>query len=567
MQAERLAGPDRTWPPARVGALPGQRLRLSQAARTLGWLAGWLAAGAALRFWSSGWFPLREDEALYAYWARLISSGQDPMLERVAVDKPPFFLYALAQFFTWFGPSEASGRLLSQAASLLAILLVWGLAQRIYGARTASLAVALFALSPFAIAFAPTLYTDPTLTAWLLAALLAATLRFGRGIGWRLVSGLLAGAATGLALGMAFDTKQNALLFIPLAAGALVLAQGSHAAHFPRNRRANLAAVVLALLASAAGFYFIWFKVWQWDGWRVLPAEIPSFWEQAWNTYGGLQMATPAEWPRRLAAWTGVWRWLGGGWLGTLALVGLAGTAVFASLQATRRRWKGVPQDSSNAPAVQPSSALAPYAFDLLFFIFAVAYVLAHVVFTFQPWDRYLLLVAPLLALLAARGLLAVWRVLRGRPALRAVALACLAGVLVWGAGLAALARIPVGGDHGAWSGIETVARYLQQTVPDDRGVLYQRWEGWHWNWYLWEGPHGRVYWADAGMLVDDLRPDPTGYQRFVVFPAWHDDERPALEQALAPLGLRLDARLIVRDGAQGPVRFTVYQIVAAEGG
>ncbi len=567
MQAERLAGPDRVWTPARAGALPGRRLRLSQAARTLGWLVGWLAAGAALRLWSSGWFPLREDEALYAYWARLISSGQDPMLERVAVDKPPFFLYALAQFFTWFGPSEASGRLLSQAVSLLSILLVWGLAQRIYGARTAGLAVALFALSPFAIAFAPTLYTDPTLTAWLLVALLAASLRFGRGTGWRLASGLLAGLAAGLALGMAFDTKQNAVLFIPLVVGALILAQGSQAAPSPPSRGANLVAVLFSLLAAAAGFYFIWFKVWQWDGWRVLPAEIPSFWEQAWNTYGGLQMATPAEWPWRFAAWMGVWRWLGGGWLGTLALAGLAGMAAFASMRAIRRRWRGDAHQSRSVPAAQPSPAFTPYAFDLLFFSFAFAYILAHVLFTFQPWDRYLLPAAPLLALLAARGLLAAWRVLGRRPALRMAVLACLAGALVWGASLAAAARIPVGGDHGAWSGIEVVARYLQQAVPDDRGVLYQRWEGWHWNWYLWDGPQGRVYWADAGMLVDDLRADPTGYQRFVVFPAWHDDERPALEQALAPLDLRLDARLIVRDRTEGPVRFTVYQIVAAEGG
>lgn len=216
MQAERVAGAGMAWQPGQAGAILGRRLRARRALATAGWLVGWLAVGAGLRGWSSGRFPLREDEALYAFWARLISSGLDPMLERVAVDKPPFFLYALAQFFTWFGPSEASGRLLSQIASFLSIFLVGALAWRMYGRRTAMVALPLAALSPFAISFAPTLYTDPTLTAWLLLALLAASLRRGRGLGWRLASGLLAG----LALGMAFDTKQNALLFVPLVLGA-----------------------------------------------------------------------------------------------------------------------------------------------------------------------------------------------------------------------------------------------------------------------------------------------------------------------------------------------------------
>jgi len=82
------------------------------------WVTAWLALGMFLRIWSLGRFPLREDEALYAYWARLISSGQDTMLEWVAVDKPPFFIYALASFFEWFGPSLESGWMLNLLASL-----------------------------------------------------------------------------------------------------------------------------------------------------------------------------------------------------------------------------------------------------------------------------------------------------------------------------------------------------------------------------------------------------------------------------------------------------------------
>ena len=53
------------------------------------WVTVWLSFGMFLRVWSLGRFPLREDEALYAYWARLISSGQDTMLEWVAVAPMP----------------------------------------------------------------------------------------------------------------------------------------------------------------------------------------------------------------------------------------------------------------------------------------------------------------------------------------------------------------------------------------------------------------------------------------------------------------------------------------------
>ncbi len=280
------------------------------------WAPAWLALGIFLRIWSFGRFPLREDEALYAYWARLISSGQDTMLEWVAVDKPPFFIYTLARFYEWFGPSVESGRMLNLLVSFLSLILLWLLARRIYDPRTARWSLALFALSPFAISFAPTLYTDPMLVAWLLLALLVAS--YGSGLG------------AGLALGMAFATKQNALLFTPLILGAVLLGAypaswqrwleksgiTHHASRFTTRllllRFHSAQASVLRLLAFAAGFYIIWFKVWQWDGWRILPSFIPSFWEQSWNSYGGLALVGPAQWPERIAQWWEAGQWLGG---------------------------------------------------------------------------------------------------------------------------------------------------------------------------------------------------------------------------------------------------------------
>ena len=524
------------------------------------WVSVWLALGALLRVWSWGRYPLREDEALYAYWARLISSGQDAMLERVAVDKPPFFIYTLARFFEWFGPSVASGWLLNLLASFLSLLLLWWLARRIYGPRTARWALALFALSPFAIAFAPTLYTDPMLVMWLLLALLAAS--YGSGLG------------AGLALGMAFATKQNALLFAPLVLGAVLL--GTAPAFWQRWRKKINAThhvsritnrpltSVFRLLVFAAGFYYVWFKVWQWDGWRILPVEIPSFWEQSWRSYGGLALVGPAQWPGRIAQWWEVGQWLGGWLVGTIALVVLVAVGMKQSTVNNQQSTKNGAGGDSQSAIRNPQFAIRNWS--LLLVVFILAYLALHVVVSFQAWDRYLLGLAPLLALLAARGLVVAWDGLAGRRLLR-WGLALLVGFsLLWGAGQAATAHIPIGGDHGAYTGIEEVADYLQTHVPARRGVVYQRWLGWHWNWYLWDGPRGRVYWADPAMLLADIRTAPEGYERYVVFPGWHLDERAALERALAAEGLDLAERLIVRHPEDGRVQFVVYEIVAGDG-
>ena len=516
------------------------------------WVTAWLALGMFLRIWSLGRFPLREDEALYAYWARLISSGQDTMLEWVAVDKPPFFIYTLASFFEWFGPSLQSGWMLNLLASFLSLVLLWLLARRIYGSRAARWALVLFALSPFAISFAPTLYTDPMLVAWLLLALLAVS--YGSGLG------------AGLALGMAFATKQNALLFSPLIIGAVLLGtsptfwqqwiENARITHHVSRFTSRPLTSVLRLLTLAAGFYIIWFKVWQWDGWRILPSFIPSFWEQSWNSYGGLVLVEPAQWPERMAQWWEVGQWLGGWTIGTFVLVGLIVMGMVGKKQLIINNQQLI---------VNRTSDLRYWS--LLFSTFILAYLLLHIVFSFQAWDRYLLGLTPLLAMLAARGLVVGWDTVQDRKILR-WGLAMVVGISVlWGAGQATAARLPIGGDHGAYAGIEGVASYLQAQVPAHRGVLYQRWLGWHWNWYLWGGPEGRVYWSEPAMLLDDIRTSPHGYSRYVVFPGWHIAERAPLEKALAVDDLGLAERLIVNHPDDGRLQFAVYEIVDGDGG
>ena len=523
------------------------------------WAGFWLLLGIALRIWQFNWFPLREDEALYSAWARLISSGRDVMLERVAVDKPPLFLYTLARWFEWFGPSDAAGRSLNVLISVITLLLAWLLARRLFGPRAGRWSLALFALSPFAISFAPTVYTDPMLTLWIALALLAAS--------WRL--GLLAG----LSLGMAFATKQNALLFIPLILLALPLGRwprwGKARYTELRNRLKakegagywvlGIGYWTLPILLSAVGFGYIWRKVWQWNGWRIPPAEIPDFWTQSWHSYGGLGLAPLADWPARLADWSEVWRWWSGFSVGTTVIAVLSFVAVMAAWRRVFSNQYSVIGRQSEASSLFAArcSRFAPY-WLLLFAVFSAGYLALHFFFGFQAWDRYLLPLTPLSATLSAWGALWLWERARGWRALWRWGGALLVTLtLLVGAGRAASAKIPVGGDHGAYSGLLTVADYLRENTPAYHGVVYQRWLGWQWDWYLWDGPP-RVYWASPQMLVDDLAADRYGYTRFVVFPRWRLDEKPALDRALAGAGLHLQERLRVQEGE---TKFVVYEI------
>jgi len=519
----------------------------------------WLLIGLWLRLWQFGWHPLREDEALYGYWARLITSGRDVMLERVAVDKPPFFIYALARWFEWFGPSDAAGRSFNVLISFVTMILVWLLARRLFGPRVGRWSLAFYALSPFAISFAPTMYTDPLLTLWIVLALMAAS--------WRM--GLLAG----LGLGMAFATKQNALLFIPLILLALPLGEFpsvfskqysvfSRKAGNTGRRILEIGYWGLPLVMAALGFAYLWRKVWQWDSWRILPAEIPDFWTQSWHSYGGLSLIPPADIFERLTQWWEVWRWWGGGAAGTVVIAGLSVAAVVASIRRIRNRAHAIsPTSSEKAPSsTQVASRNADY-WILLFAAFAIGYLALHFFLSFQAWDRYLLPLTPLSAMLSAYGALWLWEQARGwRRLWQWSAAGLIAVALALGAGRAAVARIPIGGDHGAYDGLLAVASYLRQQTPDHHGVVYQRWLGWQWDWYLWDGPP-REYWASPKMLSADIAQNRYGYTRFVVFPGWQLKEKPPLDAALADLGLHLEERLRVIDPRSGDVRFIVYQI------
>ncbi len=549
-------------------------------------LASMMLAGLLLRLPPLWAHRFHQDEALYASWGLLISTQRDVMLRTVPVDKPPLFLYVLAHFFTWLGPSEVVARLPGLLAGLLSIPLVYALARRLYGEHTAWVATTLFTASPMAILFSPTAFTDPLMIFFGLAGCLAAA--YG---GWGLA---------GLGIGMAAITKQQGIFFLPLVLGlGWVISgrgdAGTRGREDTETRRHLLFGYRLSVIARLAALgptlpgrwsapiaaslfvlgvgYPIW-KAIQWDSWRYLPPDRPGFLAQSAISYGGLWLTSLAEWPARAIKWLPWLSYLTGSpWLNALLAIGLPGLA----WQAWRQKlgdWKSrllplrsLPPQAENRPS---SPVVLPTAWrtDLILLGYGLVYMALHIVVNFQIWDRYLLPLAPIVALLGARVVLTLaeatlrgWEQRFGPAARRAGVLAMTALftlMLASPAVTAAKSGFPVGSDHGAYDGIDLVATFLRSELPSG-AVLYHRWLGWHWRYYLYDVPFHFRYYDSTEALVADAD-GPPQIVRYIVFPGWRLAERDAAQAALAARGIVMIPRFETHRG-DGSLSFVVYRI------
>ncbi len=406
-------------------------------------LLGW-----ALRLALLDAFPLREDEALYAVWAR--RAAADPFYLSTWPDKPPLFLWLQALALRFFGAGAPGARLVSILASTASLPLAAAAARRLWPrapARAATAAAALLALSPFAIAFAPTGYTDSLLLFWgLLALALALRGRY---------------AAAGAALGAAVMTKQQGLLFVPLIA-AVPLVQ-------PSARRGP------ALAALAAGAALLLLPLLAWDAVRW--ATAPSPWDLGARNYGALALAPLAALPERVRDWAEPFGYLAAApWAWAL----LAGATGAAFLLGARRGW--------------------PLRLPLLLALWALGFLLLHLLITVQPWDRYLLPLAAALALLAAGGVALTPR------AAPYVLTALLLLLLLPQALAAARGAYPIGADHGDLTGLDAAFAWVdEQAAP---ATLYHRTLGWQAQFALYDAvEEGRValrWFPHAVALADD---------------------------------------------------------------
>lgn len=467
------------------------------------------------------------DEALYASFARLIASGRDPLLSTIVVDKPPLPFYFMAASMGVFGGIEFAARLPTLFASLITIAILYKLADTFYDRRTAAFAALVLALSPIAILFAITLFTDALLAAFLFLGLLLAARQKWAGAGW--------------AFGLAFACKQTALFFLPLiiAVGALSFF------HRRETKRTSLVETVLpavrsflvpAIICAAAVFL--------WDFARHAPI---SFWTQGYTDNNPGRLVRSNEiWPR-FFAWLDLLQYL----TGSLAVNAILIAGLPLALAASRR----------SLPAV----------YDFIFAGFTLTFLAGYWLLAFNVWDRYLVALTPVTALLTGRvfGGIAhhtprivsrARRTTQIKPRttslLSAACFLLAAACLLPPALTASRSGFPIGGDHGAYDGIDQIAATLK-TAPAG-SVLYDHWLSWELGFYLFDGPTYLLWVPGPGVLADDLRAFGRSSPRYIVSPSWESfaEMQAAIEEAGFTVEVIRQARR--RDGS---LSFTLYQI------
>ena len=407
------------------------------------------------------------DEALFATWAREIAIWRDPLLAMQPVDKPPLLFYLQALFYPLFGPVEFAARWPNWIASLLLVpltgILVWKLYRR---AETAVLAAALVALFPLTIQFSPTAFTDPLLTFLLITGLTAVVTRKP---GW-----------AGILFGLALLTKYQAVLFLPLLLGL--------------------------------GWVLGWRLAW-WSRWLAgfLPTLIALFtwefarsgrfllWENQIGNFGGVRLSHSWElWPR-FWAWVDLWQTA----VSPLIFFLLIFAVVWFVIQTCQVSlaggcgWSNRPDRSSRV--------------DQLLLIFILSYGLFHWLFAIPVWDRYLLPLLPLLAILLARAYDAlkvpgtgrtIW--LNSRFCAPCLALGgILALLLVSASWPARNGRTQLGSSPNSDQGAADIAAALADAPYGT--VLYDHWFSWQWRYHLFDKRVFVNWFPHADALATDL--------------------------------------------------------------
>jgi len=494
------------------------------------------------------------DEALYASWARLIHAGHDPWLQTVVMDKPPLLFYLQAAFFSLFGPVEWAARLPNWLASLLLIPLTARLARQLYRTEAAVWGAAVVAAcSAFLIQFSPTAFTDPLLVTLVVAALV---LRLDGRLGW-----------SGLVWGLAMAAKHQALFFLPL----LVMLRPTTVRPTTNDQRPTMWVVLAASLPGERRLA---------GRWTYLAHEIGPFllgalpvvlllllWEgvqgganslvAAWSSFGGLRLAWSWElWPR-LAAWTSMLPLLiSSSWLGTTLVAFILGQWLLVI-----GNWLLVLGRSSfvvgrSSLVVSRWSAAGSHA---ALVVFVLAYFLFHWLVAVPVWDRFLLPLAPLTAVLL--GGLYAWPAfvrLGKRP--QALALIALLALLLPGALLAANSRYPLGGSRPADQGAAQVAQFLADAPYGT--VLYDHWYGWQWRYHLFDSRIYVSWFAHPDGLVEDLTVFATDEaNRYLVLPA--GDGRLPVERAVYAGGFMLELVFTAVDDHGDPTIY-LYRVRAS---
>ncbi|NDJ54186.1 MAG: phospholipid carrier-dependent glycosyltransferase [Chloroflexi bacterium] len=473
-------------------------------------LTALLLLGAGLRITLLTNDRFHADEALFGMLAHLIATGQDPLLANTSllVDKPPLFFYTLSLGAAMGWYHEFTLRLPSLAAGLLSIALTMRLSHRVWHSRAATgVAGLVMTLSPFSILFGVAVFSDSLLLLWLLAALAAASERR-----WLLA---------GVALGCAIATKQAGLLFLPLLL-SLGLIQAAQAGENLGQLMSKVAPMALGPLA------FMLLMI----AWDFARGDAPSFWTAgvAFNDPG--RLIRYGELGPRVSGWLFWSRYLlGSNILTGMLLLGAAALALHPRSRVDRRRRSHI----------------------LLLLSFTLTYMALVSLIAFPLFDRYLLPLTAILALLAGALIAQTERA----PAWRATGVALLLVTVRPAAGAALQGDIPIGGDHGALDGIDLIAAYLEDQPVGS--VVYHQSLGWHLAFYTFDDYLFTYALADPVDLYENLLvfgDDPI--PRFLLLSRF--DGQQELLAAVDAAGMEADLQLQTYD-RRGQASFWLYRL------
>jgi 4-amino-4-deoxy-L-arabinose transferase-like glycosyltransferase len=361
---------------------------------------------------------LHMDESLYASYGLHIAQTGDWLLLNVgfAIEKIPLFYWAEAIVISWLGDTPLSIRLVDIAASLATIGAVYVLARDLSGRVAGWSAGLAMALSPFAILFGASVFTDPFAIALGLGALALARRDHS--------------SSAGILLGLSLGGKLFGLAYLPLALVLLLTVDA------PRRRTALISLLVAFGITAGALLGFMAIRTHIYGAPWSLSTSI--------NQNGGTGLTSPAEWGSRLAAW---WSWLGyfaeSNPLRLMAAIGLAGALLAVIRSRGRLRW-----------AIAAVCAFSPAYFGLL------------VVARSPVYDRYLFYVLPTLCVAVGVGIGEFLRIVRWPSLRRALLLACTVLVLARSVPIVAQAEgnaFPVGARSDlAFSGYRQLCSWLQ---------------------------------------------------------------------------------------------------------
>jgi 4-amino-4-deoxy-L-arabinose transferase-like glycosyltransferase len=498
-----------------------------------------LLLASAIRFHALTWDArFHPDEALFATFARSAAVQGDWLLHS-PLDKTPLSIYANALSMMLVGvkplpngvltldmhQGEFAARVPATFASILLVAVMYAAARTLYRRRGTSaaplLAMLLTALSPLAVAFSATAFTDGLMLLCIALAL------------WRGSAGRWLWAGIWLALGYA--CKQQALLYLPLLA----------LLYFLPPRRPLVPAVIRLLLPLALTFGLLAL----WDNAR---GEVTGVWALALANNEPSRLVRSDELLPRLATWAG--------YAATLAA---PLTLPFALLALTA---------FINRLRTQP---LRRNTFaDLLLVLYIVGYAGLHWLVALNIYDRYLLPLLPPILLLFARGLEWGWKCSKGKLQLTAwkslsvygegfregwfaTLLLCAFAFCLFASWRAVEGRASVGGDRGEHTGIDQLAAYLEGKPLGT--IIYDHWLGWELGYYLgtWSDKR-RVYYPDPDALAADARLQADPAPRYLPAPA-DQPVSPWLE-ALREAGF--DVSLVYHEAG-----FVVYQLIPPAGG